>query len=132
MKANFQIYIKNSVEAVAFYQRAFDLTLGMNYLKEDGMYGHCSLMYGDDEIFCIAEDRDNGLSTVTMSENINIHMINMGTKEAVDRAYAVLNENAIKPSLDVPGPPDWDEDKSDKYYSFGVTDKYGVQWWVVR
>ena len=53
MKVAPQIYIKDSVEAAAFYQKAFGLTIGMTDMWGDGTYRHVSLMSGATEILAI-------------------------------------------------------------------------------
>jgi len=44
MQSGCQIYIKGSIEAVALYVKAFNLTLGIVDQYEDGTYRHVSLM----------------------------------------------------------------------------------------
>ncbi len=61
MKSYCQLYVKGSLEAVAFYQKAFNLTLNpdMTAYNKEGSYEHVSLMYGDNEILAVAEDTLN-------------------------------------------------------------------------
>ena len=130
MKIAPQIYIKGSVVAAAFYQKAFGLTIGMTDMWDDGTYRHVSLMSGDTEILAIGEDTDNMLYYKKGDkEPISINIWELGTNEAVDHAFVVLSEDAcIIPNA--PGSPDWDTEGG--HYAFGVIDKYGVNWGVHR
>ena len=133
MKASCQIYVKGSIEAVALYQKAFNLTLGMTGLNEDGTYAHVSLMDGDDEFLCVAEDLLNECNDKIVGDKCPVMCFNVypiATKEALYHAYAVLSENA-RINLDPDGPtsPLWDEDG--KYLGFGLLDKFGVYWGVL-
>ena len=128
MQTSCQIYIKGSVDAVAFYQKAFDVTIGMNCLNDDGTYEHASLMFGDHEILSIAEDRNGTSSPYIHDHKVSVMSFNcygLGTKEAVLRAYNVLSEGAFSnQNPDGPAPFPWNE------FCFYLVDKFGVYWWV--
>jgi len=132
MKAVPQIYIKGSVEAAAFYQKAFGLTIGMTDMWDDGTYRHVSLMSGETEILAIGEDGDNRQSDVADRSKPPIMAINvspLGTREAVDHAYSVLsNEARVNESPNGPAVPDWDDEGNE--YWFSLVDKFGVYWGV--
>ena len=131
MKVAPQIYIKDSAEAAAFYQKAFGLTIGMTDMNDDGTYKHVSLMSGETEILAIGEDSDNltYYDDKSNKEPISINIWELETNEAVDHAFAVLRDGAYRID-DKPDSPEWDKDFG--HYGFSVLDKYGVNWWVCR
>jgi len=126
MQIGCQVYVKNSIEAVKLYQRAFGWTIGMNFMNPDnGTYAHASLMFGECEMLAVAEDGGNrpkiqcGVFPV-MSFNCCVK-----SKEAVDQAYKVLSENAhATGNPSGPNAVPWNE------YCFTLVDKFGVLWWV--
>ncbi|MCL2508915.1 MAG: VOC family protein [Oscillospiraceae bacterium] len=131
MKVAPQIYIKDSAEAAAFYQKAFGLTIGMTDMNDDGTYKHVSLMFGKTEILAIGENSDNisYYSNVSNEEPISINLWELATNEAVDHAFTVLREGAYRID-NKPDSPEWDNDF--EHYGFSVLDKYGVNWWICR
>ena len=120
MKTGCQIYVKGSNEAVAFYQRAFNLTIGMNFKNEDGTYAHASLMFRKREVLAVAEG-----GPVTYGGTMSFNCFELKTREAVDQAYRVLSEDACRQDTpDGPGSLPWSD------YCFYLVDKFGVHWWV--
>lgn len=134
MKSTPQIYVKGSLEAVALYQKAFNLTLNpdMTGFNDDGTYEHVSLMSGDVEIIAVAEDSLNMHSGLDVENKIPLMAFNvyqLGTREAVDHAYAILSVEARKnENPDGPACPFWDEEGNE--YWFSLVDKFGVYWGV--
>lgn len=130
MKSSCQIYVKGSIEAVAFYQKAFNLTLGMTALNEDGTYEHVSLMDGDDEFLCVAEDKMDRHNDKVVDNKCPVMSFNVypvATRKALHHAYAVLSEDArFNENPDGPVPPFWNENM----LSFTLLDKFGVHWGV--
>ena len=128
MKTGCQIYVKGSVEAVEFYQRAFNVTLGMNFKNDDGTYEHASLMFGGSEILAIAEDKKGTSSPLVLDGKLPVMSFNcyeLGTREAVLQAYNILSEGALSTeNPDGPSPLPWNE------FCFYLVDKFGVHWWV--
>ena len=134
MKASPQVYVKGSLEAAELYKNALNLTPDpeMTAYNEDGTYGHVSLMYGGVEIVAIAEDsldlHDDKLvqnKRPVMSFNVS----QLGTRESVDHAYAVLSKDArINDNPNGPKSPCWDDDGV--VYGFSLLDKFGVHWWI--
>jgi len=128
MRIGCQVYVKGSVDAVAFYQRAFDWTIGMNFKNPDGTYAHASLMSGEREVLAVAEDGNPATRTVSLDGKwpaMAFNCAGLNSREAVDRAYDVLSEGARTTSN--PGGPasvPWNE------YCFTLVDKFGVYWWV--
>ena len=127
MQTSCQIYVKGSVEAVKFYQRAFGWTIGMNRKLPDGAWGHASLMFGEREMLAVAEDANDTSSPDIMGNKLPIMSFNCYglTKEAVDQAYNVLCKDArSSENPNGPAPLPWND------YCFYLVDKYGVHWWV--
>jgi len=133
MKSGCQIYVKGSLEAAALYQKAFNLTKGMTAYNEDGTYEHISLMSGENEIIAIAEGSDDYCQAVILVNKCPIVSFNaygLGTREAIDYAYAVLSENSRhNNNPDGPNIASWDD--TDTVYSFNLVDKFGVHWGVM-
>jgi len=128
MKTGCQIYVKGSVEAVAFYQRAFKWTIGTEYKNADGTYEHVELKSGRRGMLAVAED-----GTETCSPDIqggkrpamSFNCWDLKSREAVDQAYNVLSEGARSiENPDGPAPLPWNN------YCFYLVDKFGVHWWV--
>lgn len=126
MRFGATMYIKNSVEAVAFYQEAFGLTLG-NYAKnEDGTYLHAPLMKNGVEIFAVSEQTNNSaLVEMTLSTNqqpITVYGLVFDHEEEVKKAYQLLAEGG-RISLSLTSTP-WSACCGE------VIDKFGVAWFV--
>jgi hypothetical protein len=134
MKSGCQIYVKGSLEAVKLYVEAFNLTLNpdMTGFNEDGTYEHVSLMSGENEILAVAENSNDLHSGEILGNKIPIMAFNaygLGTREAVDHAYAVLSAEArFNENPEGPACPFWDRDGTE--YWFSLVDKYGVYWGV--
>ena len=115
-----QIYVKDSIEAVEFYRRAFDAALVADHKNESGTYyEHAELdVFG--QILAVAEDlgdRPNGNKM-----QFCLHFGN-DEKDKVTRAYDILMENAE--SIDHPL----------GYCSYSphmasLIDKYGIYWCI--
>ena len=135
MKSGCQIYVKGSLEAAELYKRAFNLTPDpeMTGYNEDGTYEHVSLMYGETEIVALAEDwadLHDDLIAANKCPVMSFNVYELGTREAVDRAYAALSEEArVNKNPDGPCAPFWNREGD--LYGFGLTDKFGVHWGVL-
>ena len=132
MKSTPQIYVKNSLKAVELYQNAFILSQGMTAYNDDGTYEHISLMSGENEILAVAEDLLDLHCDIIKENKIPIMAFNvskLGTKEAVDHAYAILSAEArINENPNGPATPFWDDEGNE--YWFSLVDKYGIYWGV--
>ena len=134
MKSSPQIYVKNSLNAVVLYQKAFNLTLNpdMTAFNDDSTYEHVSLMSGNNEILAVAEDSHNLHNDMVADNKVPIMAFNvyqLGTREAVDHAFTVLSAEArINENPNGPSCPFWCEDGNE--YWFGLVDKFGVYWGV--
>ena len=114
--------------------RAFNLTPdpNMTAFNADGTYEHVSLLSGGTDILAVAENSNGAHSAEIEGGKIPIMAFNvyeLGSREAVDHAYAVLSEGARKnENPDGPACPFWDEDGNE--YWFSLVDKFGVYWGV--
>jgi len=116
----FQVYVKNSNEALEFYQKAFDAKLLVSHLHDNGTIAHAEIdIYGQTFAVCEAS-KDEVISGNTMQ--LCLHF-GEGKEDCVQKAFDVLKENAAEihgPYFDAP----WST------FLFGVIDKYGVNWCV--
>ena len=115
-----QIYVKNSIEAVEFYSKAFDAALVADYKNEEGtFYYHAELdIYG--QILAVSEDIDNRPVGGIMQYCLHFEK---GDKDKVTKAYEVLKEKAIK--IDHPlGPVNYSP------HMASLVDRYGVYWCI--
>ena len=135
MKIEPQIYVRGSVEAVEFYLKAFNGTLGFHAKNKDGTYAHADIMVGDSAILAIcemgeydyiihAEHRDYSCCEKSMPV-MQFNIYDLGTQEAVITAYQILSEDAIRnENPNGPEPVPWSK------YCFGLVDKYNIFWWI--
>ena len=101
----------------------------MTCFNADGTYEHVSLMSGENEIIYVAEDTLGLCHTETKRPVMAFNACSLGTKEAVDHAYAVLSAEArINESPNGPTVAGWDN--TGTVYGFSVVDKFGVYWWI--
>ena len=118
-----QIYVKNSNQAVTFYQKAFDVEIKCNYQNDDGTVGHAELdIYG--QILAVCETRE--AETVTGNTMQFCLHFGEGKEEIVRKAYDVLREDCIilNAPITSPGECPWSP------CLFGLIDKFGVNWCV--
>ena len=118
-----QIYIKNSEQALEFYQKAFDAKLLCDHRHENGTVAHAELaIYG--QVFAICETQENEIN----SGNTMQFCLHFGEgKEAfVKKAYDVLKEDCVKLTAPItsPGECPWSP------CLFGVIDKFSVNWCI--
>lgn len=113
-----QAYVKNSREAVAVYQQAFDAVLGDHVKNKDGSYYHSELnVYG--QILSVAERTEGGEDVTGNIMQFCLHF-GEGGKRKVDQAYDVLKEGA---RILVPlGPCDYCS------YMVDMIDRFGIRW----
>ena len=116
----FQVFVKNSVEAGKFYQRAFDATFNCEHFNEEKTaYMHAELkMYG--QVLAISEQTEQTPSTGN-TMMFCLHF-GKGCADKVYQAFNVLKEGAQphEPVANI----EWSE------HGFTLVDKYGV-WWCV-
>lgn len=101
MKTAALINVKGSVEAVAFYMKALDLKINPDMVDmfDDGTYKHISLVSCYTEIIATSEDNHNTHDNKTANGKlpmVTIGVWDLGSKEAVDHAYAIISEGALQ------------------------------------
>ena len=115
-----QVYVKDSINAVEFYRKAFDAPLMADHKNEDGTYyEHAELdVYG--QTLALMESSEENKIT----GNIMQFFLHFGEgKEAVvNKIYNVLKEEA---EIHYPlSPCDWSPLMTD------LVDKFGVHWLI--
>lgn len=92
-----QVYVKESGQAVALYQDAFDASLVSSYPNEDGTFYHAELDI-EGEILAVAERNSEyaipGEKAVTGNVMQFCLHYGEGSEEKVRKAYAVLKPGA--------------------------------------
>ena len=116
MRLGIGLYVKNSVQAVQKYIKAFSLRLGYHVLNDDGTYFHSELYDGEGELFCVSES----------GEQANGCPVELGftfeTKEQLENAFMVLRENG-RVKLE-PGELPWSP------LAAIVMDEFGINWYL--
>jgi uncharacterized glyoxalase superfamily protein PhnB len=122
--------VRGSIEAVEFYKKAFNASLGFYEYFADGTpedgYQHASIMVGDTEILALCE---NECYTTNVAGHPVMQFLLNGfeTKGAVLQAYEVLSDGAIaNENPNGPAAVPWDENA----YYFSIVDKYNI-WWGI-
>jgi uncharacterized glyoxalase superfamily protein PhnB len=119
MRVATQAYLKNSVEAVAFYQKAFGATLGYNERNPDNTFMHAELNVKDQPVLWLSESTAAAAPGNTMQFCV---MFGSENVEAVKHAYQVLSEEGQ--ILYPLGPSPWSECMAD------IIDKFGIHWYI--
>lgn len=111
-----QLYTKNSVDALSFYQAAFDAPIGNNFRNPDGSCAHVELdVYG--QILAISEAPDDMVTGNNMQ--FCLHFYENET-DKIRKAYEVLRDGAtIVCDIDEPS---WSP------YMFALIDRFGAHW----
>lgn len=128
MKLGATLYIKNTNEAVVFYQEAFGLTLGYNEKFSDGTYMHAELQKDGETIFAISECNneklvsDMHMQVANKLSPVTSLGINFTTESEVKKAYEFLMREGI--AFREIGELPWSKCSAD------VLDKYGVYWYI--
>ena len=120
LRSMMQAYVKESGQAVALYQKAFDAELAASYANPDGTYMHAELnVYG--QILAISEAPKDEESITGTTMQFCLHFGD-GKEELVQKAYHVLKDNAkiVYPL------------SSCSYSALmaDLIDKYGVRWCI--
>ena len=132
MKIGAILYInaQDSYEAVERYKEAFGLTLGDNWSYEDKAWGltieddyqpykgyfHAELMCDGVEVFAVSGEGGR----LESGHNVQL-ALNLGSEEAVKKAFAILSEDAIYAG-EISSPV-WNPCVAE------LVDKYGI-WWT--
>jgi len=128
MKLNSTLYIKNTAEAVAFYQNAFGLTLGYHVQNPDRSMMHAELCRDGREIFAVSESSNDALVKLMLASNLKDARptmslgITFDSAEEVKTAYQILSLSGtvLFPLGSLP----WSSCCAE------VVDKYGVCWYL--
>lgn len=126
MKNYTQVYVKNSIEAVEMYCKAFGAEVTFE-MKNDAnkAYEHCELSVNGEPFLAASEAEtlyDISLIHKEKWQTMTFNVFEMGSEEAVYRAFNVLSDGGviIHPIKEVP----WSK------CCATVIDRYGVCWWL--
>ena len=118
------LYVKNSVEAVSFYKKAFGMSLGYNAKNEGDSYLHAELMKDGKTIFAVSESSDENIARAILNAQWPTMSlgVNLDDEDEMKAAYAMLIEGGriLRPL----GPLPWTPLSAD------VVDRYGVCWYL--
>ena len=118
-----QIYVKNSEQALEFYQNAFDAKLLCDQRHENGTVAHAELdIFG--QIFAICETRENEINSGNTMQ-FCLHF-GEGKEELVKKIYDALRNDCVNLTAPITGPGEcpWSP------CLFGVIDKFDVNWCI--
>jgi len=127
MNIALQAYLKGSIEAVAFYKKAFGARLGFNVKNPDGTFMHAELNVDGKALLALSEadnhyDVENRTKyTPTSYPSMNFCVIYQD-EEPVKRAYEILKEDAniLLPLGSLP----WSS------CCANLIDKFGIFWYI--
>ena len=119
MKSLLMAYVKNSADALAFYQQAFDCNLVENHKNADGSCGWCELEIGG-QFLVVSEHIDGEI--ISGNQQMFIFDFGKNGEKSVQKAYNVLKEEAkiIR---------DLGEGQFSPFH-FKLVDKFGIFWCV--
>lgn len=126
MKNYTQVYVKNSLEAVDLYCRAFgaEVTLEMKTPAGDA-YEHCVLSVNGEPFLAAAEAQNpSDVEVIHRAkwQTMTFNVFEMGSEEAVYKAFDVLSAGGVV--IDPIGELPWSRCNAT------VIGKYGVCWWI--
>jgi len=126
MKNYTQAYVKNSLEAAKIYCEAFGAEITREFFNEDGTaYEHCELSVNGEGFLALAEAKnpcDIKLVHKLKWETMTFNAFEMGTEEAVHKAFAILSDGGVV--LEPIGKLPWST------CCATIIDKFGVCWWI--
>lgn len=118
LRSMMQIYIKNSAQAVPFYQNAFDANLVCCHYTENGTIAHAELdIFG--QILAICETLDNE-SVTGNTMQFCLHF-GEGKEELVRK---IIDKLSIDGKFTYHGSTDWSP------LMAGIIDKFGINWCI--
>jgi PhnB protein len=118
-----QIYVKDSGQAIGFYQNAFGAKLLCDHRNEDGTVAHAELDI-DGQVLAISEAREaEAVAGNTMQFCLHF---GEGGESIVKKAYEALKGDCIELTAPITGPGEcpWSD------CLFGLIDRFGVNWCV--
>lgn len=111
------IYVRNSIDAVELYKKAFGLELGYHVKNPDGTYFHSELYKDGEEVLSVVESSDD-----SAAEHIVQLGVTLADEAEVRAAFALLSEGGqVKTPI---GPLPWSPCAAD------LIDKFGVWWYI--
>ena len=126
MKIGSQVYVKNSIEAVEMYCRAFGVEITFQVKNEQNTaYAHCELSV-DGQLFLAVSEATNPCDIDVISKDkwqtMTFNVFEMGSEDAVHKAFDFLSDGGtiLNPIKEVP----WCK------CCATVIDKFGVCWWI--
>lgn len=128
MKLGATLYIKNTIEAVAFYTKIFGMTLGYHERFPNGTFMHASLLKDGEEIFAVSESQNEPFVEMMLNASLKearptmSYGINFDNENDIRKAYdmLIIDGNVLLPL----GPLPWSPCAAD------LVDKYGVCWYI--
>jgi len=118
------LYLRNSISAVDFYMKAFNMTLGYNAKNKDGSYLHAELLKNGNSIFAVSESSDEAIVKTMLGTQYPTmsYGINFDSDEELNHAYSMLIDGGriLRPL----GPLPWSPCSAD------VVDRFGVYWYI--
>lgn len=127
MKIGLQAYIQGTIEAVEFYQKAFEATLGYNVKNDDGTFMHAEINLDGQLLIALSEAASSvGIENIKRYSPTDYPTMNFSVslenEEVVKKAYEVLIEggNILLPIGSLP----WSA------CCANVIDKFGVFWYI--
>ena len=128
MRLGATLYIRNTAEAVGFYQEAFGLMLGYHEKYEDGSFLHAALEKDGHEVFAISECTNEPFVKMMLASNLKTarptmsYGLDFDSPEAVRKAYEILS---VDGTVLLPiGALPWSACCAE------VVDRYGVYWYL--
>jgi PhnB protein len=117
MKIGFGLHVKNSAEAVEFYQKVFGLELGYHVKNSDGSYFHSELYKDGVELLDVIEAQDDAVQEHRVQLGVSLD-----NEEEVKKAFSLLCvDGKVKMPIQLlPWSPCAGE----------VIDKFGVWWFI--
>ena len=118
------LYIKNSVEALAFYMDAFGMELGYNAKNNDGTYLHAELLKNGISIFAVSENTEEEIVRVMLASArpTMSYGVNLDNEDELNHAYQILSDGGHV--LRELGSLPWSPASAD------VVDRYVVCWYI--
>ncbi len=116
MRVGIGVYVKNSSEAVEFYQKVFGLELGYHVKNEDGSYYHSELNKDGEAVLSVVEGKGSERESIAQLG------IEFEKAEEVQRIYDMFCEDGAV--IDIPiGELPWSP------CAASVIDRFGVWWY---
>lgn len=126
MKNYPQVYVKNSFEAAQMYCNAFGAEVTRAFVNAcNTAYEHCELSVNGEGFLALAEAKTPcDVQTVHRNkwETMTFNVFEMGTEEAVQRAFQVLSDGGVV--LEEIHALPWSK------CCATIIDRFGVCWWI--